>query len=70
MRAKEKEFDCVKMKREIQRRLQKQLAGLSAAEAERFSLERILSDPALAKMWREAKRHPTSVLAAPRSSRS
>lgn len=58
---KEKQFDCVKMKREIQQRLQQELAGLSALEAERVALERILSDPALARLWKNAKRCPASV---------
>lgn len=57
---KQKAFDCVKMKWEIQRRLQERLAGLSPAEAERVALDQILSDLAFAKLWEEARRTVTT----------
>jgi hypothetical protein len=55
---KRKSFDCVKMKRDIQEKLQKRLRGLSPTEAEEFAVERIGRDPRLARVWREAKRSP------------
>lgn len=65
---KHKEFDCVKMKSEIQERLQARLAGLSPTEAERAALEQILADPAMAKLWKEARRRGPSAPPPPTAS--
>jgi len=53
---KKKEFDCVRMKHEIQQQLRERRAGLSSDERRRAMEENIQSDPILARLWREAKR--------------
>lgn len=51
-----KTFDCVAMKHAIQERQRKQLKGLSPGEESRLMRTQILKEPALAKLWRTAKR--------------
>ena len=57
MNAKKKKFDCVQMKWDIQQKLLKEMKGLSAAEQARFTENRIMSDPILARIWKKAKRN-------------
>ena len=53
---KEKAFDCVRMKAEIQQKLQEELAGLSPEEVENVAIQRISNDPPMGRLWREARR--------------
>jgi len=52
---KEKQFDCVKMKHEIQARLLKEMAGLSLEERQKRTEDRIQANPILARLWRQAR---------------
>ena len=56
MNAKKKKFDCVKMKWDIQQKLLKEMKGLSPEEQARFTENRIMSDPILARIWKKAQR--------------
>jgi len=49
---KEKSFDCVQMKHEIQQRIREEMEGLSREEQRRRTEEAILADPVLAQIWR------------------
>ncbi len=51
-----KTFDCVAMKHVIQERQRKRLKGLSPGEESRLMRTQILKEPALAKLWKAAKR--------------
>ena len=51
---KKKDFDCVEMKREIQRQIMEEMAGLSPEEQRRRSEEEITSDPTLARFVERA----------------
>ena len=56
---KEKKFDCVKMKHDIQQQLMKEFEGLSPEEQWRLTEERILADPYLGPVWKRARKiHP------------
>ncbi|MCI5147823.1 MAG: hypothetical protein D3916_00130 [Candidatus Electrothrix sp. MAN1_4] len=41
---KDKQFDCVKMKREIQQQIEKERVGLSDKEAHKAQMEKILEN--------------------------
>lgn len=45
--SKEKEFDCVEMKRQIQERITRKYAGVPEKEALRLQREAALADPTL-----------------------
>ena len=45
--SKQKDFDCVQMKWEIQRKLREQYAGLPEEQARRLQWETVLADPFL-----------------------
>ncbi|NOS99902.1 MAG: hypothetical protein HOP29_04685 [Phycisphaerales bacterium] len=47
-----KEFDCVRMKHEIQQRLLEEMSRLGAEEHRRLTEERILADPILSRFCR------------------
>ena len=49
---KEKRFDCVRMKHEIQQRIREENEGLSQEERRRRTEEAILADPVLGRIWR------------------
>ena len=51
-----KTFDCVEMKRAIQERIIQETRGLSREEKQRLTEERILSDPILSRIWKNARR--------------
>ena len=53
---KDKAFDCVRMKHEIQKQLQDEFKGLSKEERRRRTESLILSDPILARIWKNAPR--------------
>ncbi|MCC7291738.1 MAG: hypothetical protein IT449_06735 [Phycisphaerales bacterium] len=53
---KPKEFDCVRMKYDIQERLAREFAGLSQEEQRRRTEAIIAGDPLLARFWGRA--HP------------
>lgn len=44
---KQKKFDCVQMKWNIQQKIKKEFAGISDAEANRIQMERITKNPIL-----------------------
>ncbi len=56
-----KDFDCVEMKREIQRRILESYAGRPAAETRRLQWEEIQRDPILGPYLARVTRtvHPT-----------
>ncbi len=59
---KEKKFDCVRMKNEIQEKLLKEIEGLSLEERrERFERE-VLSDTILGPLWLNSRKIRTSGL--------
>ena len=59
---KEKRFDCVRMKDELQARLLEEIKGLSLEERrERFEKE-VLCDPILGPFWRNSHKIRTSGL--------
>lgn len=49
---KAKTFDCVQMKRDIQRKILKEMASLSPEEQREKTERDILSDPVLGPIWR------------------
>ncbi len=56
MKTKKKKFDCVEMKNDIQRKLLKEMKGLSPDEQCRFTEKRIQSDPILGPFWRKVRK--------------
>ena len=65
---KTKPFDCVEMKRQIQERLLKEDAALSASQRRARARERIEADPILGPVWRRARRIlPAAVKTEPRA---
>ena len=50
---KKKDFDCVEMKREIQRRILEEMQGVRPEEQLRRTEEAIKSDPILARFWKD-----------------
>ena len=52
---KNKSFDCVEMKNEIQRKLQAEYEGMSLEERNALMEKRILSNPALAPLFLGSK---------------
>ena len=56
---KNKRFDCVQMKWDIQRKQREELAGKSEAERRRLQMERILADPILGPFIKRAPQAPT-----------
>ena len=53
---KEKVFDCVQMKSDIQQRLLKEMAGLSLEERRRRLEDQVAANPILKRLWREGGR--------------
>ncbi|MBC8204987.1 hypothetical protein ISS30_10495 [bacterium] len=51
---KDKRFDCVQMKWDIQKRLLREMKGLSPDEEDDFTRKKILSNPVLSKIWLRA----------------
>ncbi|MBI4229881.1 MAG: hypothetical protein HY608_03510 [Planctomycetes bacterium] len=54
----EKTFDCVEMKRQIQAKHLKEIQELGEEEFRRRAMERVLADPILGPFWRKAPRVP------------
>lgn len=52
---KNKKFDCVQMKWEIQKKIEEEFKGLTFEQRRQKTHEIIMADPILARMWREAK---------------
>ncbi len=52
---KKKEFDCVEMKNRIQKKIAREIKGLSEKERRAFQKERIKSHPALKKFIEEVR---------------
>ena len=57
---KEKTFDCVKMKHDIQQDILKEMAGFSKEKKRRRTEEAILEDPILGRIWKNARRVHTT----------
>jgi len=51
-----KEFDCVRMKHEIQQRILQEMRGLSPEERRQKMEEDIQADPVIGPIWRGARR--------------
>ena len=51
-----KDFDCVRMKHEIQQEIRREMAGLTVDEQRRRTEEAIRADPVLARIWEQARR--------------
>ncbi len=51
---KKKEFDCVRMKHEIQEQILREFAGMSPDQQRRRTREMIESEPVLGKWWKRA----------------
>lgn len=57
---KEKSFDCVQMKWDIQRRLEEEFAGVPEAEQRRILMERVRKNPVLSPFFPRSRRPPMS----------
>jgi len=57
---KQNTFDCVKMKHDIQQRIQREMGGLSTQEKRRRTEEAIVADPLLGRIWRDVRRVRTT----------
>lgn len=53
---KEKTFDCVKMKHDIQKKIAEEMKGLSEEEQSAKTEQMILANPILARIWKNARR--------------
>ena len=53
---KAKTFDCVEMKNAIQRKLAEETRGMTDDQRREYHEKLILSDPGLARLWKNAKR--------------
>ena len=58
---KDKKFDCVRMKHEIQQEILREMESLSPEEQQRKTEQDIQSDPVLGRLWRHATRIETGV---------
>ncbi len=61
---KDKGFDCVEMKHRIQQAIIDEMAPLTIDERRRRTVETILADPLLSRLWKNAPRVPRLVEAA------
>jgi hypothetical protein len=52
-----KKFDCVQMKHEIQKKIMKEMEGLSQEEIDRRTEESIMADPILGPFLRKHRRN-------------
>ena len=52
---KNKRFDCVQMKWDIQQNLLRQMKSLSPEEEDDFTMKKIMSNPTLSKIWLRAQ---------------
>jgi hypothetical protein len=52
---KNKKFDCVEMKRRIQKQIQAEYAGKSDANAHKLQMEKLLQNPLLSKFSKKPK---------------
>ncbi|MCA9428266.1 MAG: hypothetical protein KC994_24515 [Candidatus Omnitrophica bacterium] len=58
---KQKKFDCVDMKNEIQKRMLSEMEGMSNEEMHRYLHERIVDDPKIMAFHRASKPSPSRV---------
>lgn len=56
---KNKRFDCVQMKWDIQRKQREEFADVPEAEQRRVLMERVAADPILGPLLRHAHQHET-----------
>lgn len=54
---KNKKFDCVEMKNQIQAKILQEFAGLTPKEQKRLTEDRIKSDPILGPVWSRARKN-------------
>jgi hypothetical protein len=59
---KNKEFDCVEMKWQIQQRIAEETRGMSEEDRRRYDEASIVANPVLARLWRDARRVSNSGL--------
>ncbi len=52
---KDKRFDCVEMKWDIQKKIQKEYSGLSEQEAHRIQMEKVMRNPILGPFCRKVQ---------------
>ena len=57
---KQKTFDCVQMKHEIQQRILRETQGLSTQQKRRRTEQAIAADPILGPIWRNVRRVRTT----------
>jgi len=58
---KNKKFDCVKMKWDIQQQISKEFAGVSDEEAHRIQMADVMQDPILGQFWQRLRRGRTAL---------
>jgi len=52
---KNKKFDCVRMKRDIQKQILKEFEGLSDEEAHKIQISRVLQNPLLGSFYKKVR---------------
>lgn len=52
---KEKKFDCVQMKWDIQQKIQKEFSGVSDEEANKIQMERVKNSPILGSFLKKVR---------------
>ncbi len=56
---KQKSFDCVQMKWDIQRKLEHELAGTSELEKRRIQMDRVEKNPVLSPFLKRVRKPPS-----------
>lgn len=57
---KNKSFDCVRMKWDLQRKQREELAGMSEAERRRIQMDRVAPDPILGPFMQRTRDVPST----------
>ena len=52
---KNKKFDCVRMKWDIQKQIAKESSGISDNEAHRIRMDQVMKDPILGPFWKRIR---------------
>jgi len=53
---KNKKFDCVRMKWDIQKELAKEFSGMSDAQAHKIQMDRVIQNPILGPFYKKTRR--------------
>ncbi len=53
---KKKEFDCVRMKHDIQQKILKETEGMTQDKVNAYTMKKIESNPILSEVWRRVHR--------------